>query len=90
MLLSSEELTRGKAICAAFVQSTLDDHSDGRQGAEFTLFGKLLEGMAKGAFERWASSTEDELRAYRDAEQKRIEATTSKLPSVAWTPDEHH
>jgi hypothetical protein len=88
MRLSSEELNRGEAICAAFVQNTLDDYADGRRGAEFTLFGKLLKGMAKSALELWTSSTEDELRAYQDAEQKRVEATISNVPPEAWTPDE--
>jgi hypothetical protein len=88
MGLSSDELSRGEAICAAFVQNTLDDYADGERGAEYTLFGKLLKGMAKSALELWASSTEDELRAYQEAEQKRVDATIFNVPGVAWTSDE--
>jgi hypothetical protein len=88
MRLSSDELSRGEAICASFVQNTLNEDSNGERAGEFTLFGRLLKGMAKGAFERWASSTEDELRAYQDAEQKRVEAIISNVPPEAWTPDE--
>jgi hypothetical protein len=54
--LSSDELSRGEATHAAFVQNALNNYSDGRPGAEFTLFGRLLKGMAKSAFEGWAYS----------------------------------